>query len=256
MKRVEAGSFTPRPVSARSTILTLMLAGDEPTLSARDILAVTGAVGVSEATARVALSRLTSAGDVIRHADGFTLSDRLLARRIQQRRLLDPATITWHGDWELAVVTTSRRAAAERATHRDQLTSLGLAELREGVWMRPANLARPWPQSATAFVRRLSAGPVDDAWELAHSLWHLDEWHAHGRLLLAAISSAEEPAARFAACVASVRHLMTDPTLPAQLRPDDWPAEALRASYQDYRSWLFSLRLGTLTEEDHPGSDE
>lgn len=244
----EVGPFTPRPVSARSTILTLMLASDELTLPSRDILAVTGAVGVSEATTRVALSRLASAGDVARHADAYSLSDRLLARRQQQRRLLYPSTKAWRGDWELAIVTTSRRTAAERAAHREQLTSLGLAELREGVWMRPANLERPWPPSATAIVRRLDAGPIDDARELARSLWDLDRWRFEGRQRLAAIASATSPAARFAACVASVRHLMTDPTLPEPLRPEGWPADALRAGYEDYRDWLFSLRVGASAE--------
>ena len=54
----------------------------------------------------------------------------------------------------------------------------------------------------------------------------------------------------FAAVTALVRHLLTDPALPGDLTPPDWPAEALRASYDDYRSQLHahhSRHEGVLT---------
>ncbi len=31
-----------------------------------------------------------------------------------------------------------------------------------------------------------------------------------------------------------VRHLLTDPVLPAELLPDDWPGDALRQAYHDF----------------------
>lgn len=246
-----AASGAPKAVSARSAILTLMLASDdEAAFPDRDILAMTRAVGVSGPTARVALSRMVAAGDVSRQRNGaYSLSDRLLVRRRLQRQRLDPAVTSWNGDWELAVVTRIGRSAAQRAALREELALLRLAELREGVWMRPANLELSWPPAVVEEVRRLRAGPVADAVDLARSLWDLGRWRAEGHALLHAIASAGDPAARFAACVASVRHLMTDPTLPGQLCPDDWPADELRANYREYLGWLISLRAGA---REHP----
>ncbi|MGH3352060.1 MAG: PaaX family transcriptional regulator C-terminal domain-containing protein [Nocardioides sp.] len=242
MEPSEHASGVPSAVSARSAILTLMLASDESVFPDRDILAVTRAVGVSEPTARVALSRMAAAGDVSREGGGpYSLSDRLQERRRLQRQRIDPVVTSWNGEWELAVVTRTGRSATQRAALREQLTLLRLGELREGVWMRPANLEMPWPPAVAEEVRRLRAEPIEDAADLARSLWDLDRWSARGHSLLRAIASAGDPTARFAACVASVRHLMTDPTLPDQLRPEDWPAAELRASYREYRTWLFSL---------------
>lgn len=236
----------PKAVSARSAILTLMLASDdEAAFPDQDILAMTRAVGVSEPTARVALSRMVAAGDVSRQRDGaYSLSDRLLVRRRLQRQRLDPAVTSWDGDWELAVVTRTGRSAAQRAALREELTLLRLAELREGVWMRPANLELSWPPAVVEDVRRLRTGPVDDAVDLARSLWDLERWRTEGHALLHATATAGDPAARFAACVASVRHLMTDPVLPGRLCLDGWPAAELRANYRDYLGRLMSLRAG------------
>lgn len=246
MESLARASDVPKAVSARSAILTLMLASeDEAAFPDRDILVMTRAVGVSESTARVALSRMVAAGDVSRQWDGaYSLSDRLLVRRRLQRHRLDPAVISWNGDWEVAVVTKTGRSAARRAELREELTMLRLAELREGVWMRPVNLELSWPLAVAEEVRRLRAGPVADAVDLARSLWDLGSWRAEGHALLHAIASADDPAARFAACVASVRHLMTDPTLPSHFYPDDWPADELRANYREYLGWLMSLRAG------------
>ena len=39
-----------------------------------------------------------------------------------------------------------------------------------------------------------------------------------------------------------VRHLLTDPVLPAELLPADWPADRLRAAYADFAALLVSRR--------------
>ena len=38
-----------------------------------------------------------------------------------------------------------------------------------------------------------------------------------------------------------VRHLSTDPVLPAELLTDDWPGQALRDAYGDYQVELLDL---------------
>jgi phenylacetic acid degradation operon negative regulatory protein len=41
-----------------------------------------------------------------------------------------------------------------------------------------------------------------------------------------------------------VRHLVTDPVLPAELLPDDWPGDALRTAYMNFAAELVARRDG------------
>lgn len=239
----------PRGVSARSVLLSLLLGHHPPTLSTADLLGAAGLVGISEPTARVALSRMVAAGDVRRDDGNYTLSPRLLVRQRRQDAAVDPATRPWRGSWEMVVVTTTGRSAADRAALRSDLADLRFGELREGVWMRPDNLPRPWPDSLTAVSRQLTVNSVDDPAELARELWDLDRWAAYGRSFLDVLDATDDPATRFAAIAMSVRHLLTDPVLPPELVPAGWPAAELRAAYDDYRRWLIAMRP-TMAESD------
>ncbi|HET7735611.1 MAG TPA: PaaX domain-containing protein, C- domain protein [Nocardioidaceae bacterium] len=229
-----------RPVSTRSALLTLLIGGprDVGVLEAAQLVTFAGTIGINESTARVALSRMVSSGDLVRGDDGYALSERLADRRARQRAALDPALKRWRGDWELVVVTHTGRAAADRAALRVELVGLRLAELREGVWLRPDNLQREWEDEA---VRRHVSRPVDDARELAASLWDLPAWVTRGEEILGAIEAARSQSDRFAACVAGVRHLLTDPVLPEELRPEGWPAPRIRAAYDESLRWMASL---------------
>jgi phenylacetic acid degradation operon negative regulatory protein len=231
-----------RPVSARSALLSVLLGAHPPTLTARDLIAAVDLIGISEATARVALSRMVSAGDLHRADGSYTLAARLVARQQRQDAAVDPAVKTWRGSWELVVITATGRSAADRAALRSQLTDLRLAELREGVWLRPDNLRRRWPADLAAVTRRLVTRAVDDPADLTGELWDLTGWAARGRALLDLLATTDDPATRFAAVANSVRHLLTDPVLPPDLRPADWPGSALRAAYADYRRWLIAAR--------------
>ncbi len=39
-----------------------------------------------------------------------------------------------------------------------------------------------------------------------------------------------------------VRHILTDPVLPDELLPDDWPGAALRAAYANFAAELVARR--------------
>jgi phenylacetic acid degradation operon negative regulatory protein len=206
-------------------------------------------LGISEATTRVAVSRMVAAGDLLREGSTYALAGRLVERQRRQDAAITPAVRRWDGSWEVVVVTASRRLPAARAALRTELADLRLAELREGVWMRPANLARAWPSRLTETTRRLVTRPVDDAVALAGELWDLAAWAAYGRGLLTAMARTDEPAARFATMAAIVRHLRADPVLPPALRPAGWPGEELRSAYADYHAELSAL-IPTRAESD------
>lgn len=226
-----------RPVSARSAVLTTLLALHPPRQSAAQLVAGLEHLGFTETATRAALSRMVTRGDLLRDADAsYTLSERLLERQRQVDAVHHPETRPWQGAWEMAIVTATGRSAADRAALRTQLQSLRVAELREGVWTRPANLRRGWPHELTAISECFESRPLGDAAALAATLWDLTGWAAHGHQLLDALPRTTEPAERFTIVAAMVRHLQSDPLLPSELSPADWPGDTLRAAYDDYRA--------------------
>jgi phenylacetic acid degradation operon negative regulatory protein len=132
-----------------------------------------------------------------------------------------------------------------------------LAEWREGVWTRPANLAGDLPEvDCTWMLASLVA--ADRAAALAASLWDLGGWAARGAelqvgmastvgALVAGDTSALAPC--FITAAAVVRHIASDPLLPSSLLPPGWPGLELRSAYDAYesayqsllRSWLAGL---------------
>ncbi|MEU6139372.1 PaaX family transcriptional regulator C-terminal domain-containing protein [Streptomyces sp. NPDC047081] len=232
---VQPGEVDLRPLSARSVVLSLLLGVHPPELPVKDLVRAVEPFGVGGSTLRAALSRMVAAGDLRRTDAVYRLSDRLLARQRRQDDAVDARTRAWHGDWEMVVITATGRGPAERAVLRARLTGLRLAELREGVWLRPANLLRPLPDDLTPVAQSYTARPGHPAPELAASLWPLDTWAAGARSLMAHIAETELPADRLTAFAAVVRHLLADPVLPPQLLPADWPGTALRAEYAEYQ---------------------
>ncbi|MGV4885854.1 PaaX family transcriptional regulator C-terminal domain-containing protein [Streptomyces viridosporus] len=228
----------PRPLSARSVVLSLLLGTHPPELATRELGRLVEGFDVGGSTLRAALSRMVAAGDLLRTDTGYRLSDRLVRRQHRQDEAVRPRTREWDGDWEMVVITATGRGPAERADTRAQLAALRLAELREGVWLRPANLSRPLPAGLDRVARLCTARPAGPARELAADLWPLDAWAGTARALLARVDRAARPADRLALFAAVVRHLLADPVLPPGLLPADWPGDALRAAYADYREEL------------------
>ncbi|GGJ07991.1 PaaX family transcriptional regulator C-terminal domain-containing protein [Streptomyces brasiliensis] len=235
---VHPGEVDLRPLSARSVVLSLLLGTHPPELPVKDLVRLVEPFDIGGSTLRAALSRMVASGDLRRTDAVYGLSERLLARQRRQDDALHPRTRAWDGDWEMVVITATGRGPAERAELRARLTALRLAELREGVWLRPASLDRPLPGDLEPVAQTYVARPDPDPRELAARLWPLDAWAATARALLAHVTGADSPAARLTAFAAVVRHLLTDPVLPAPLLPADWPGADLRAAYADYQREL------------------
>ena len=56
------------------------------------------------------------------------------------------------------------------------------------------------------------------------------------------MAAAADVPGRFVAAAAMVRHLLTDPVLPDELLPDDWPGAALRTAYTNFAAELAARR--------------
>lgn len=219
-----------------------MLLGAHPAwATTAELLALTDGFQIREPTLRVALTRMVAAGDLVRSADGYRLSDRLLARQRRQDEALDPRTRAWDGSWITLVVTTAGVAAPARAAFRKTLQDIRFAELRDGVWLRPDNLCVELPAGVRQRVRVLRSFDESPA-ELAGRLWDLAAWSATGHRLLREMSAAAAVPARFAVAAAMVRHLLTDPVLPADLLSADWPGARIRAAYREFAAEMTARR--------------
>ncbi|MGA7130768.1 MAG: PaaX family transcriptional regulator C-terminal domain-containing protein [Mycobacterium sp.] len=230
-------------MTARSVVLSVLLGAHPAWASAAELIRLTSDFGIKESTLRVALTRMVSAGDLVRSADGYRLSDRLLARQRRQDDAMRPPLRSWRGYWTTVIVTSVGTDARTRAALRTTLHHKRFGELREGVWMRPDNLELDLDAEVRARVRIVQVR--DDApAELAGLLWDLPSWARTGHRLLAELSGATDIPARFVVAAAIVRHVLTDPVLPDELLPTDWPGTRLRAAYNDFAAELLERRDG------------
>ena len=237
---VPAGLEQPEvPLTARSVLASALLGTDPPELPVAQLVRLTSLFGISENRARVALSRMVASGETTTDGAGrYRLTGHLAARQSRQSASRAGTTTRYDGEWWLAVVTTSGSSAEVRASRRRALSYGRLAELREGVWMRPANVSFRVPDALDGDVELMTARP-DGALELAQRLWDLPAWSARAELLLERLEGLDPDgpdalAPGFELSAAVLRHLQADPLLPPVLLPDDWPGEPLRASYDSW----------------------
>lgn len=241
-----------RPLTARSIVASTLLGTDPPRLPVAFLVRTGALFGLAEGTIRTALSRMAGAGEI--HADGdgwYSLTGGLIQRQERQRRGRDAVTATWSGRWHMAVVTGGARPAPERAELRRAMGERRMAELRDGVWVRPDNLDRAEPAGGSALVERqcewFLAEPQlsldrDDA-ALAAELWDLAAWadralrlrrEMHALLVRIEQGDTAALAPGFVVSAAVLRHFVADPLLPRELVPRGWPGDALRNDYDRY----------------------
>ena len=193
---------------------------------------------------------MAAAGEVEADDGWYRLSGRLVERQQRQDASRSAARAEpWSGRWWMAVVRGARRPAGRRAELRAAMATLRFAELREGVWLRPANLD---PERSPA-ARAVLAGQChrfdvdspegESAADLAASLWDLAGWAGRARALDQALDAlvgaleGGDPAALapgFVLSAAVLRHFQADPLLPDELLPPDWPGDDLRHRYDRY----------------------
>ena len=235
-------------MTARSVVLSVMLGAHPACATAAELIRLTADFGIREPTVRVALTRMVAAGDLVRSEDGYRLSERLLTRQRRQDDAISPRSRAWDGSWTTLIVTSVGGDARTRSALRNALQDKRFGELREGVWLRPANVDVELGEEIATRVRVLSSRDLAPA-ELAATLWDLTGWAQKGRHMLSEMAAAQDVPGRFVVAAAIVRHLLTDPVLPAELLPAGWPGAALRAAYHDFAAEMIARRDGIeLTE--------
>jgi phenylacetic acid degradation operon negative regulatory protein len=240
-------SQSRKTLTARSVLASVLLGTDPPRLPTTLLVRTGELFGISEGTVRTALSRMVAAGEASSDGASYRLEGRLADRQSRQTASRRAEVRPWEGRWELAVVDgDGRRSPADRATLRDALATLRLAEVREGVWARPDNLDPDRSPAAAAVVatwclRWRDAVPTPSP--EPRSLWDLAGWADDATDLRAELAALQGPldagdrgalGAGFVTSAAVLRHLQADPLLPAELLPKGWPGDALRNDYDRY----------------------
>jgi phenylacetic acid degradation operon negative regulatory protein len=249
------------PLTARSVLASVLLGTDPPRLPTPLLVRTAALFGITEGTTRTALSRLVAAGEAVAEDGGYRLAGRLVARQQRQAASRRADVRAWDGTWELATVEgDSRRSAADRAALRAALRSLRLAELREGVWGRPDNLAADRSPEADAVAARwcvrwrgarpLTLPDLDASWNLTGWAITAAELRSEMKPLVRPLEQGDHRALAngFVLSAAVLRHLQADPLLPAELLPSRWPGRPLRDEYDRFdaayrrvlRSWFAS----------------
>lgn len=242
-----------RPLSARSVLASALLGADQPHLTVGELVAMASLFGISEGAARTCLWRMVSTGELSSDDGSYALAGRLSERRqrVDEASRIDAAAeLPWDGTWELAIVSLERRPAADRLELRKAAAALHLAELREGVWIRPDNLdPQRLPMSRAVLDQQCThfhSAATDITADTMRSLFALDAWADDARILIDAMKDefAAVPTVRndatesftyqFALSIAVVRHLQLDPQLPVELIPARWPGHALRSTYRRF----------------------
>ncbi len=235
-------------MTARSVLASALLGMDPPELPVAQLVRLTGLFGISANRARVALSRMVAAGEATTDGTGtYRLAGRLRQRQTRQSASRSGASDSpFTGQWWLAAVVTTGSTAEVRTARRRALAYARLAELREGVWMRPDNMDVRLPDDLRADVEVMMARP-EEPQRLAAALWDLPAWSGRAGQLLEDMAGlapdrVEALAPGFVLSAAVLRHLQADPLLPDELLPTGWPGGRLRAEYDrwdaQYRATL------------------
>ena len=194
-------------------------------------------VGIQAPAVRTAISRMVSEGALepvrLPSGRGYRATERMVrwlddvAARVYMR-----VERNWDGHWYLVLVDPPADRT-DRNRLRADLSFIGYAELAPLTWVSPfprAELSEVLQRAGTTarLVRadKIEPSPVD-AWDLPTLAAAYREFVADAESLLSDVARSESDRAAFATRFQLVhewrKFLFTDPGLPDQLLPTDWP---------------------------------
>ncbi len=214
-------------------------------------------LGVAAPAVRTAVSRMVKQDWLrpvrIEEAPGYALTDRA-DRRLGEaaaRIYRTDGSAQWDGRWHVVVPQRSaQRATRERV--RNGLAYLGYAPVGDGTWIA----ARPSPELTALLeaedlqAERFSARHQGDDTELVRRAWDLQavgraysRWLADARSMMSSLPATPTDEQAFAARSRLVhewrKFLFTDPGLPRDLLPADWPGDDAAHFFDDHAAALY-----------------
>jgi phenylacetic acid degradation operon negative regulatory protein len=205
-------------------------------------------LGVTAPAVRTAISRMVRQGWLVpvevAGGRGYALTDRARHRLDDAAaRIYRTRDSGWKGGWDLLAITSiPPRAGRERV--RSGLAFLGYAQLTDGTWISPY----PSPEAEALLAAEGASTTRFEAYDgdptaLAARAWDLDAlgsayaaWHAEARELVTdpagvlGVAGRDEDERAFVVRSNLVhewrKFLFSDPGLPVELLPPDWPGHA------------------------------
>ena len=239
-----------------------------------------GEFGISPASARAALSRLTRRGIVATRGRArppvYSLTPQTIARhRSTMHRFLAFGAVPrpWDGTWLGVSYSLPESGQAQRHAVRKRLGELGFVRLYDSMWISPDRDAGPvrgamgeilgdvpgarWSVLHVRFDDE--AGPhgptaAYDLTGLASAYRRFVDEHAALRAATRAgrVGAAQALVARTTLMDAWRGFALTDPDLPPHLLPDPWPRQEARELFLEIHSALGPLAQERLIEVMEP----
>jgi phenylacetic acid degradation operon negative regulatory protein len=278
--RVPRAQVGPHPQHLLTTLLGEYLDSADADLPSMAVIAILREFGITESSARAALSRLVKRGLIAARGRGrppvYHLTPQAIARhRSRMAHFLNfgARPPPWTGDW--VVVTFSIPSARSAARHavRRALGGLGYVGWYDSVWIRPGADPEPVRRALADTLREVEqarwsvlrarfdeeAGPHGpaDAYDLTGLASAYAAFVDQYRDLRRAVRRGEVDAARALVIRTSVmdswrRFPAIDPDLPPHLLPAPWPRQQARDIFLDIHCRLGPLAQSRLVEVATP----
>lgn len=236
----------PRPQALLLTFLGAHVLGHDIQVATASVLAVMGRVGVSEHATRSTLSRMARRDLLRRTRRGrnvyLGLTDRSRAILLDgghRIRHLGAVNHHWDGTWTLLGFSMPESWQRQRHMLRSRLLWAGFGSLHSGLWIAPSTvevspLLEGLGIDGHVKVFQARAMLPTEVAGIVHEAWDLDGIASHYRAFLNRWSDPDRAAARGSDSLARnllleadwLQTIRTDPRLPRQLLPEDWPAES------------------------------
>lgn len=277
MPRAQTGSS---PQHLLTTLLGEHLDSSEADLPSTAVIAILREFGVSESSARAALSRLTKRGLIARRGGGrspvYHLTPQAIAKhrsRMQYFLNFGAHPPQWTGAWVSVSFSLPGSDQASRHAVRRSLRALGFVGLYDSVWIRPGTDAAParealgellhdvrgarWSVMHVRFDEESGPHGPADAYDLAAlASAYSDFIGQYAAVRLAARNGEVDPARALVVRISAMdswRKLADiDPDLPPHLLPRTWPRQQARDTFLDIHSALGLLAQTRLVEVATP----
>jgi len=243
--------YVPRHLTARELVIDFLSNRYPREMSVQEIAGVGNALGFSEQSLRMALTRLVEqsvAANTGRGVYRLSPSGEAMRDEVRKWRNLDDLAKPWSGGWIGvfdAAIPRSDRAALRR--HERAMRLRGFRELQAGLWVRPANL-RDSVAELREHLRALGLHPGalvvglndldDEARAKATSLWDTAAMLARYRALADELIASKRKLERIPLDTAAaesmvlgrdvIRHINLDPVLPEELMPQRALSDLIR----------------------------
>ncbi|MCA2215511.1 PaaX family transcriptional regulator [Jidongwangia harbinensis] len=283
LPRAQSG---PNPQHLLATILGEYLDSADADLPSAAVVAVLREFGISDTSARAALSRLTRRGLVAARRPGrpavYHLTPAAIARhrsRMDQFLTFGARPPRWTGEWTVAAFSLPETSEAQRVRQaqrhevRKALGALGLVRLYDSMWIKPGDDrarvdralrdvlgdlgAARWSVMSARFDDEAGPHGPTAAYDLDGLAAAYSAFIGRYAPLLDAVrvgrvGAAEALVARTSVMDSWRTFADTDPDLPDHLLPAPWPRREARELFLEIHSALGPLAQARLVEITEP----